>query len=83
MSTSDAASVSCRWRRSNPVWPHNGTELFFVDSERSMNTARVDASSGFRVLEREVLFTLMPELFGHSTGALCPTELDGAHSCSA
>jgi len=53
---------------SNPVWARSGAELFFVDTERRMNVARVETTSDFQVLDREVLFTLTPELIGYSTG---------------
>jgi hypothetical protein len=53
---------------SNPVWARSGAELFFVDPDRRMNVARVETETGFRVVQRQVLFTLTPELIGYSIG---------------
>ncbi len=50
---------------SNPRWANSGTELFFVDSERNMNAAQVEAASELRVLERQVLFPLVTDLVGY------------------
>jgi len=46
-----------------PQWAHSGTELFFVDAGLSLVAAAVETVSGFRVLERETLFTLGAEYF--------------------
>ena len=44
-----------------PLWAHSGRELFFVDADRRLVAAEVETDSGFRVLERETLFTLGPD----------------------
>ncbi|HUP51440.1 MAG TPA: protein kinase [Longimicrobiales bacterium] len=53
---------------SNPVWARSGAELFFVDPDRGMNVARLETEPRFRVVERQVLFTLTPDLIGYSIG---------------
>ncbi len=40
----------------NPLWAHSGSELFFVDAERRLVAAEVEADSVFRVLRSETLF---------------------------
>jgi Tol biopolymer transport system component len=44
-----------------PLWAHNGSELFFVDTDRSLVAAEVETASGFLVLERETLFEIGPD----------------------
>ena len=56
---------SGRWQVSTdggsmPVWAHSGRELFFVDDNGGLVAAQVDTDSGFRVGEKETLFTLPP-----------------------
>ena len=46
---------------SSALWAHSGSELFFLDAGRNLVTAKVETASGFRVLDRETLFTLGPE----------------------
>ena len=41
-----------------PKWAHSGRELFFIDANRVMVSARVETASGFRVVGREALFEL-------------------------
>jgi len=41
----------------NPLWAHDGSELFFVDAEGAFVAAEVDADSAFRVLGSETLFS--------------------------
>jgi len=50
-----------------PLWGNSGGELFFVDGDRRLVVAQVDADSAFRVLQRETLFGLGPE-YGLSGG---------------
>ncbi len=45
----------------SPLWAHSGSELFFVDAERGLVAAEVEADSVFRVLQRETLFTIGSE----------------------
>ncbi len=47
----------------NPLWAHSGQELFFVDAERGLIAAEVEADSVFRVLRSETLFTVAQEYF--------------------
>ena len=42
----------------SPVWAHSGTELFFVDLANRLIAAQVSTAAGFRVVQRETLFTL-------------------------
>ena len=44
-----------------PVWAHSGTEMFFVDADRTLVSVQVETESNFQVLGREPLFTLGPE----------------------
>ncbi len=53
---------------SNPRWANNGSELFFVDANRSMNRAQVETAPDFRVTERQVLFALRPDYVGYAVG---------------
>jgi len=41
-----------------PLWANSGDELFFVDAERRLVAAQVQTATGFRVLQRETLFSL-------------------------
>ena len=50
---------------SNPRWATSGNEVFFVDADRRMNAAQVETASEFRVLERQVLFTLGTDYLGY------------------
>ena len=50
---------------SNPLWAHSGAELFYVNADLTMIAAQIETDSEFRVLAREVLFTLGP---GYVTG---------------
>lgn len=43
-----------------PVWAHSGQELFFVDDGGNLVAAQINTDSGFRVGEKETLFTLPP-----------------------
>ena len=40
----------------NPLWAHSGSELFFIDAERGLVAAEVEADSVFRVLRSQALF---------------------------
>ena len=46
---------------SGPLWAHSGSELFFVDADRGLIVAEVETDSGFRIVQRETLFTIGPE----------------------
>ena len=43
-----------------PLWAYSGSELFFVDAALggSLIAAEVETDQGFRVLQRETLFSL-------------------------
>ena len=41
-----------------PVWAHTGAELFYVDADLTLVSARVETASEFRVTGREALFPL-------------------------
>ncbi|NNL31300.1 MAG: serine/threonine-protein kinase [Gemmatimonadetes bacterium] len=41
-----------------PTWANSGAELFYVNEQRDLVAASIDTSNGFRVLERQRLFTL-------------------------
>jgi serine/threonine-protein kinase len=52
-----------RWQISTgggtmPLWAHNGRELFYVDGDHRLISVTYDASSGFRVANRQVLFQI-------------------------
>ncbi len=53
-----------------PVWARSGRELFFVDGNRRLVAAQVDTDSGFRVGEKETLFTLPPGTFSSTNNIL-------------
>ena len=40
------------------VWAHSGTEMFFMDADRTLVSVQVETESNFRVLGSEPLFTL-------------------------
>ena len=42
----------------NPRWAHSGRELFYVNGAQRMVAAAVQTSAGFRVGERQVLFSI-------------------------
>ncbi|NIW35275.1 MAG: hypothetical protein GWN02_19560, partial [Gemmatimonadetes bacterium] len=42
----------------NPVWRRDGTELFYVDGSGMMTAVGVETDRGFRVGEREELFSV-------------------------
>jgi serine/threonine-protein kinase len=44
-----------------PLWAHNGRELFFLDVQRNIVAASVETEPHFRVVERTVLFRLGTE----------------------
>lgn len=46
---------------SNPLWAHNGNELFYFEGGRRLLAARFTTEPGFRVVEREPLFDLGAE----------------------
>jgi hypothetical protein len=41
-----------------PLWAHNGREFFYVDGDHQLVSVTYDASSGFRVANRQVLFQI-------------------------
>jgi hypothetical protein len=43
------------------AWAHDGEELFYVDAARRMISVRVETRPRFRVLSREILFTIPPD----------------------
>jgi Tol biopolymer transport system component len=45
----------------NPLWANSGDELFFLDADRRLVAAQVETATGFRVLQRETLFSVGPE----------------------
>ena len=47
---------------SAPLWAHSGGELFFVDADRGLIVAEVETDPRFRVVQRETLFTVGPEI---------------------
>jgi serine/threonine-protein kinase len=51
-----------------PLWAHNGRELFFIDARRNVVAASVETEPGFRVVERPVLFSLGPEYMAGGLG---------------
>ena len=64
-----------RWQVSTdggimPVWAHNGRELFFLDNNGGLVAAQVDADQGFRVGEKETLFTISGDYWGSTTNTL-------------
>jgi len=46
---------------SGAMWARGGRELFYVDATRRLVSVRFQANAGFRVLDRQVLFTIPPE----------------------
>jgi serine/threonine-protein kinase len=48
----------------DPVWAHDGSELFYVSANREMWVAQYETVSGFRVVGRELLFELPPAVIG-------------------
>jgi serine/threonine-protein kinase len=42
----------------NPVWARDGTELFYIDGSGMMTAVAVETDGGFRVGEREELFSV-------------------------
>jgi serine/threonine-protein kinase len=44
-----------------PLWSRGGGEIFYVNRNREMVSAVVDTEAGFRVRERESLFTVGPD----------------------
>jgi hypothetical protein len=60
---------SRRWQISTgggvqPVWSKDGRELFYIDPDRRMVAARVQASGGFDVEDRTVLFQVPEQMVG-------------------
>jgi hypothetical protein len=51
-----------------PLWSHSGPELFYVDRDDNIVAVRFDASRGFRVVGRDVLFPI-PEEYVRTIGA--------------
>ncbi len=51
------------------MWAHSGSELFFVDAERGLVAAEVEADSVFRVLRSETLFNVGSGYFGSEGGS--------------
>ena len=45
-----------------PWWSHSGRELFYLTNSGDFVAARIDTASGFRVVGRETLFTLPPNV---------------------
>ena len=45
-----------------PRWAHNGLELFYFRDNRELVAVEYETSSGFRVVTRESLLTLPPDL---------------------
>ena len=43
----------------NPKWAHSENELFFIDGNGQMVSAKVEAEGAFRVGERQVLFSMV------------------------
>ncbi len=50
-----------------PVWAHNGRELFYIDGSRALVATQVETASSFQVGGKETLFTLPP---GYNSGAV-------------
>jgi hypothetical protein len=51
-----------------PLWAHNGRELFFFDVQRNIVAASVETEPRFRVVERTVLFRLGTEYWDVGSG---------------
>ncbi len=49
------------------MWAHSGSELFFVDAERRLVAAEVEADSVFRVLRSQTLFNMTGYALGEGT----------------
>ena len=63
---SDEVTVS-RAGGQNPFWAHSGNELFFVNPDGALVAAEVEASSVFRVLRRQTLFSMEAYMFDNGT----------------
>jgi serine/threonine-protein kinase len=50
-----------------PLWSHDGSELFYVRSDRTMMAAQVQAEPSFRITAREPLFGLGGRFSGNAT----------------
>jgi hypothetical protein len=59
--STDPVPVSRNRGGQNPLWAHSGAELFFVDAQRGLVAAEVEADSVFSVLNYTTLFTLGSE----------------------
>ena len=51
-----------------PVWAHSGTEMFFMEADRTLVSVQVETESNFNVLRLESLFTLGTEYRAPFTG---------------
>jgi serine/threonine-protein kinase len=58
-----------------PLWAHSGKELFFVDAERHMVVAQVQAGAEFRIGARRSLFSLGEDFFLNSLESYTPFDL--------
>lgn len=60
-----------------PYWAHGGQELFYADpSSRTMISAKFERAPRFRVLTRESVFTLSPDIDGNSVALLYDVTAD-------
>ena len=69
VSVSDNGGIS-------PVWSHGGDELFFVDDDRRLVSARFETDPTFRVVSMQPLFTLGPEYAVSEIGDFYDIDLD-------